>query len=102
MIPKVQIRVEKWQAIKDSKGDAKESIAIAYNIWAEVVSSSGNRSETMGQTKLEKTKQFKIRFRPDWVITSAWKFVYLQKRYSITNIERINEKRFNWIINGEG
>jgi len=101
MIPKVQIRVEKWIAPKDSKGDAKEQIEVIYNLWAEIVNSSGNRSDTNGQTKLNKSKQFKIRFRPDWVLSSGWKLKYLQKRYSITSIERINEKRFNWIINGE-
>ena len=101
MIPKVQIRVEKWIAPKNANGDAQEQIEVAYNLWAEVLQSSGNRSDTNGQTKLNKSKQFKVRFRPDWVLSSAWKFVYLQKRYSITAIERIDEKRFNWIINGE-
>ena len=101
MIPKVQIRVEKWIAPKNANGDAQEQIEVAYNLWAEVLQSSGNRSDTNGQTKLNKSKQFKVRFRPDWDLSSAWKFVYLQKRYSITAIERIDEKRFNWIINGE-
>ena len=102
MIPKVQIRVEKWIAPKNAQGDAKERIEVAYNLWAEVVSSSGNRSDSNGQTKLQKSKTFKVRFRPDWKLTSGWKIKYLQKRYSITSIERIDEKRFNWIINGEG
>ena len=102
MIPKVQIRVEKWIAPKDEKGDAKEVVQKAYNLWAEIVQSSGNRTDTNGQTKLNKSKTFKIRFRPDWVLDSSWKLKYLQKRYSITSIERINEKRFNWLINGEG
>lgn len=52
--------------------------------------------------KLNKTKTFKIRFRPDWKLSGEWKLKYLQKRYSITSIERINEKRFNWLVNGEG
>lgn len=101
MIPKVQIRVEKWIAPKNATGDAVEQIQSAYNLWAEVLQSSGNRSDTNGQTKLNLSKQFKIRFRPDWVLGTGWKLVYLQKRYSITAIERIDEKRFNWIINGE-
>ena len=42
MIPKVQIRVEKWIAPKDSKGDAKEQIEVIYNLWAEIVQSSGS------------------------------------------------------------
>jgi len=102
MIPKVQIRVEKWAAPKDYSGDAKESIEQAYNLWAEILNSSGSRSDTNGQMKLNKTKTFKIRFRPDWKLSGEWKLKYLQKRYSITSIERINEKRFNWLVNGEG
>lgn len=102
MIPKVQIRVEKWIAPKDAKGDAKEQVDVAYNLWAEMVSDSGNRSDSAGQTKLEKRKTFKIRFRPDWKLSGVWKIIYLGKRYSITNIERIREQRYNWLINGEG
>ncbi len=101
MIPKVQIRVEKWQAIKDSNGNPIEQIQVAYNLWAELVQQGNGRIDTAGQTRLTNSKQFKIRFRPDWVIGTKWKFKYLQKRYSITGIERIDEKRFNWIINGE-
>jgi len=102
MIPKVQIRVEKWVAYKDAAGDAKERVDISYTLFAEILSSSGNRSDTNGQMKLNKTKTFKIRFRPDWKLSGEWKLRYLQKRYSITSIERINEKRFNWLVNGEG
>ena len=102
MIPKVQIRVEKWAAPKDYSGDAKESMEHSYPLWAEIVNSSGSRSDTNGQMKLNKTKTFKIRFRPDWKLSGEWKLKYLQKRYSITSIERINEKRFNWLVNGEG
>lgn len=101
MMPKYQIRVEKWIAPKDAKGDAKERIEVSYNLWADIVSSSGNRSDSAGQTKLNKSKTFKVRFRPDWKLSGVWKFVYLGKRYSITSIERINERRFNWIVNGE-
>lgn len=101
MIPTKQIRVEKWKAPKDAKGDAKEVVEVAYNLWAEPVKTGGSRNDSFGQTKLNNSVRFKIRFRPDWKINSAWKIIYLQQRYTIINIERINEKRFNWIINGE-
>ena len=101
MIPTKQIRIEKWGAVKDAKGDMKESILVAYNMWAEPVKISGSLSQTIGQTKLNNQVRFKIRFRPDWHINSAWKIDYLSQRYTITNIQRIDEKRFNWIINGE-
>ncbi len=102
MIPKTQIRIEKWVKNKDGNGNMIDSIQRSYNFWAELVQQGGGRSDTAGQQRLTNSKQFKIRFRPDWKLTGLWKLVYLQKRYTITNIERVNEKRFNWIINGEG
>lgn len=102
MIPKKQIRVEKWIAPKDHKGDAKERIDYAINFWAEPVNTGGGRRETAGQDKLTDSVSFKIRFRPDWNIKGSWKIKYLKKRYNITSIKRIDEKRFNWIVNGEG
>jgi SPP1 family predicted phage head-tail adaptor len=102
MIPKTQIRIEKWAANKDANGNMIEGIEQSYNLWAELIQQGNSRTDTAGQVRLSNGKQFKIRFRPDWKVTSKWKFVYLQKRYTITGIERVNEKRFNWIINGEG
>lgn len=102
LIPKIQIRVEKWAAVKDANGNRVEGIQKAYNLWAELVQTGNGRTDTAGQTRLTNSKQFKIRFRPDWNIGSGWKILYLQKRYTITGIERLNEKRFNWLVNGEG
>ena len=102
MIPKVQIRLEKWVVAKDSHGNAVEQIGNAYNTWAQIVPQNGQRVNLSGQIQLSKSKQFKIRFRPDWVLDGNWKIIYLQTRYTITNIQRLNEKRYNWIINGEG
>jgi len=102
MIPKTQIRVEKWVVNKDANGNGVESIQRAYNLWAELVQQGNGRTDVAGQVRLSNSKQFKVRFRPDWKVDSKWKFLYLQKRYTITGIERVNEKRFNWIINGEG
>lgn len=101
MIPKKMIRIENWIAPKDVKGDAKERIEYARNFWAEVEDQGGNRSNDQGRSRLNKSMQFRIRFRPDWKLTGTWKIIYLGKRYTITNIERINEKRFNWLVNGE-
>jgi head-tail adaptor len=102
MIPKMQIRVEKWTATKDVNGNMVEGIERSYNLFAEVVKPSGLRIDIAGQIRLSNSKQFKIRFRPDWKLSGRWKIVYLQKRYTITGIERLNEKRFNWLVNGEG
>lgn len=101
MIPTKQIQVEKWGAVKDANGNAKELIIANYSRWAEPVRLSGNRSDSNGQTTLNKQVRFKIRFRPDWKLSAAWKIIYLGERYTITSIQRIDEKRYNWLINGE-
>src|SRR5688572_13531457 len=101
MIPKKQIRVENWIAPKDSKGDAKEVIEYARNFWADVSDRGGFRSNIGGAARLAKTREFKIRFRPDWKLKGSWRIIYLGNRYRIVGIERLNEKRFNWLINAE-
>jgi SPP1 family predicted phage head-tail adaptor len=102
MIPKKQIRIENWIAPKDAKGDAKERIEYARTMWADVSDRGGFRSNIGGQSRLAKTREFKIRFRPDWKLSGSWRVIYLGKRYRITNIERVKETRFNWLINAEG
>lgn len=101
MIPTAQIRLEKYGIVKDGNGNAVESINSAYNRFAEVVRTGGFRSDSNGQTKLNNSIQFKVRFRPDWKISGMWKLIYNGSRYSITQIQRLNERRFNWIINCE-
>lgn len=102
MIPRKQIRIEKWIAPKDAKGDAKERIQYAIPMWAEPVKVNGVRVDSAGQTKIVNAVRFKIRFRPDWKLSVGWRIVYLGKRYNIKDITRINEDRFNWMIYGEG
>jgi len=101
MIPKAQIRLEKWAMVKDGNGNSIESVNTAYNMWAEPIKMGGGRSDSNGQTKLNTSVQFKIRFRPDWKVNGMWKMIYNGARYSITQIQRVKEKRFNWIINCE-
>lgn len=101
MIPKAQVRIEKWGATKDGNGNANESVQSAFNLWAEPIRSGGNRSDSHGQTKLSNDVRFKIRFRPDWKINSNWKLIYNGMRYSITQIKRVDERRFNWEIQCE-
>lgn len=101
MIPKAQIRIEKWGQVKDAYGNAIESVNVAYNLFAEPIRTSGGRSDSNGQTKLNNSVRFKIRFRPDWKINSNWKLIYQGMRYSITDIRRIDERRFNWEIQCE-
>jgi SPP1 family predicted phage head-tail adaptor len=101
LIPTKQIKIQRWVAPKDANGNAKEGIAESYHIWATPVNNGGGRTDHAGQTILNNRVTFKIYFRADWQINSAWKIIYLGQTFTITNISRIDEKRFNWIIDGE-
>src|SRR5690349_16533499 len=96
-----QIRLEQWTAPRNGSGDAKEQVT-KYNLWAEVTRSGGSRANVNGQTALDASVQFKIRFRPDMDITGNWRLVYDGKRYTVSSIEKDKEDRFSWIINVTG
>lgn len=81
--------------------DNLESLANSYPIWAEVVETGGSRSFD-GGVNLTKSKTFRIYFKPDWVVNGDWTITYYGRVYTISNIERINEKRFNWIVSANG
>lgn len=92
-----QIRLEKWTSSKSNAGDFQESIQ-RYNLWAEVVSSGGARATQAGQTTINQTVTFRVRFRPDFKPTGNWRVVYEGKRYTVTALEKENNKRFYWLI----
>lgn len=94
-----KIRLEKWVSTRTANGWA-ESVT-KYNVWAEVLSSSSSKANAQGRTAINQTKQFKVRFRPDFKPTGNWKLTYEGKRYSVNSIEKENEKRFYWVITAE-
>lgn len=96
-----KIKLNEYTVTKDGNGDNTESLANSYPIWAEVKEVSGNRSFDNG-VNLTKSKTFRIYFKPDWVLTGNWTITYFGRDYTIENIERINEKRFNWIVSANG
>ena len=96
-----QIRLEKWVSTKDGSGDFKETVT-KYNLWAEVVTSSTSRGSVGGSTKLTQTVQFRVRFRPDFKPTGDWRVVHDGRRYTVTSIEKENQKRFYWLITADG
>ena len=91
------IKLMKYSSTVNGNGDSIESV-FSYRLWAEVTDNGGSRSQVSGRTTLSGAKQFKIRFRPDWVLNGDWKISYFGQVYAISNIERIGEKRFNWLI----
>lgn len=83
----------------DSNGDAVESIQMTYKMWAEVADNGGSRTQSLGRTEMSETKTFRINFR-GYLITGNYKIKYFGQTYAITNIERVDEKRFNYVLTG--
>lgn len=96
-----KIKLKEYTVTQDGNGDNIESLANSYAIWAEVIEKGGARSFNQG-VETTKTKTFKIYFKPDWVLTGNWTVKYFGREYTLENIERINEKRFNWILTANG
>lgn len=92
------VKLVKYTITKDVKGNNVEAIEARYRMWADVSDSGGGRSTERGQVNLNTTKVFLIHFRPDWKLNADWKIQYYGKEYSISSIERVNEKRFNWRV----
>ena len=96
--------VKLWQytAAPDENGDQVETLVLKAKTFAEVTDNGGSRGIDRGQVNLDSSKTFRIRYREDWNIKGSWRIQYLGKYYTVTNIERINEKRFNWLIRANG
>lgn len=73
----------------------------SYNTWAEISNPSGFREYAQGQTVLGKLKNFLIRFQFDKFPGANWKVKYLDQEYTISDIERLDEKKFYWTIRGQ-
>lgn len=83
----------------DANGDAIESIQKIYKMWAEVADNGGSKTQANGRTEMSDTKTFKINFR-GYLITGNYKIKYFGQTYAITNIQRVDEKRFNYELTG--
>lgn len=95
------IQLEKWISVKDSKGDAKESVEQRVNTWADVSGSSGDRSSLNGKEGLTNFFIFKVRFDPSFDPTGNWRVVYDRRVFTVHSIEKEGQKRFYWIIKAE-
>ena len=91
------IKLLKYTQSIDANGDAGESVATTYKMWAEITDEGGGRTQDVGKTDLSDTKTFKIYFR-DYNINSNYKIQYFGQTYAISNAKRLQESRFNWEI----
>ncbi len=91
------IKLLKYTTTINGSGDATQSVQ-TYTGWAEVTDTGGGRSQTDGKTEMGMSKTFKIWFRANAFLNGDWKISYFGETYAVTNVQRIDEKRFNCLI----
>jgi hypothetical protein len=91
------IQLVRYTITFNESGDPTQQ-AQYWNAWAEVSDNGGGRSQVDGRTTLSSSKTFKIWFRTNTILIGEWKILYFGDTYAITNIQRIDEKRFNLLV----
>ena len=91
------IKLLKYTNTINADGDATDTVATTYKMWAEVEDGGGSRTQADGRTDMSDTKTFKLPFR-GYNITPDYKIEYFGQTYSISAVRRIDEKRFNWEV----
>jgi SPP1 family predicted phage head-tail adaptor len=96
---RVQVQLVKLVAQKEAAGNwGTPAEAETIGVWAEISNPSGFRDYQNGQTQLGQTKRFLIRYRFDKHINCEWKIRYDDKDWTISEKQKIDEKRFYWRI----
>ena len=91
------IKLIKYNQSFDVYGDALEAVQTTYKMWAEIEDSGGSKNQELGRTDMTDSKTFKINFR-GYLVTGDYKIQYFGQTYAVTNVQRIQEKRFNYLI----
>lgn len=74
-----------------------ENKGVSFKTWAEITNSGSSRNYAQ-QTQLEKTKRFLVRFRFDKYPNADWKIRYNGQDYTVSDIDKVDEKKFYWSI----
>lgn len=93
-----QIQLIKTVSTRDAAGVVTNSEGDKIGCWAEVRNPSGFREFANGQTQMEMTKVFMVRFRFDKHPGVQWKIRYQNKDWTVQQRQEDNEKRFYWRI----
>jgi len=88
------VQVEAYKSEQNASGSNIEAVQYRANTWAEVDNPSGFRAYQNGQTQLGSTKSFLIRFRFDRFPDCNWRIKYNNKLWTVTEIQRVDEKKF--------
>ena len=91
-----QIQLVQILVGQDTDGQNIEQEGDKFGVWAQVENPSGFRQYLNGQTQMGKTKDFKIRFRFNKYPGANWKIRYEGKDWTITSVNKLDEKRFYW------
>lgn len=94
---KKKIQLIKITPYKDSEGRISTT-ETKYNLWANVRNVSDSRSYVSGQTRLGEGIDFTVYYRESFDLSADWQVLYLGNRFTVSSIERDEQKRFNWII----
>ncbi len=89
-----QIQIIPVIATKAAAGNWISTEQDAVGVWAEVTDPSGFRTYQNGQTQLGETKNFLIRYRFDRFPNCDWKLIYDSRRWTVSEIRKMDEKRF--------
>lgn len=92
------IRLIKMSSTQDVNGRWSETQAAAYNVFASLQKTSTGRTVNSGQTGISNTIQFKMYARELFNISAKWRIVYDGKLWTVTGIDKIDEKLFNTLI----
>lgn len=93
-----QVRIIPYTSAKNASGSFVETAGTGVNVWATVDSPSGFRAYQNGQTQLGNTRTFMVRFKFDMFPDANWRLMYEGKLWTVTEIRKINEKKFYYLI----
>lgn len=97
-----QVQLVQVVTSKATAGNWTDNVeGLRFGIWAEITNPSGFRDYQNGQTQLGNTKRFKVRFRFDKYPGADWKVKYEGKDWTISSIQRVDEKKFYWLITAQ-
>lgn len=89
-----QVQIIPVTSEKNESGSWVETEGTKAGVWAEVTDPSGFRAYQNGQTQLGETKNFLIRYRFDRFPNCDWRLVYDGRRWTVSEIRKVDEKRF--------
>lgn len=96
-----QIKLIQLTPSKGAEGNWNTTVETSFNTWAEISNVSSFRGFEIGQNNLGETKRFRVRFRFDVYPGADWKVRYDGKDWTISSIQRENEKSFYWNIQAQ-